>query len=332
MKKKILSLAMAAILGIVTLAGCTTSDNSSNTTSSESNVTNTTVANADTTTAPATSQNAKVYLITMDRMDQHWVSVDQGAKDMAQALGIEYKWDAPDVKDNAKQIEAVNNAVADGANLILLAANDPVAISEAVKNAKDKDVKIIYVDSPANEPSITTLSTDNYNAGKLAGETMLKELEAAGLTSGSIGIIGVNTATNSTMNRENGFKEAIEAKGGYTLLVTEYKDGNAAASQEAAAGFITANDNLVGLYGTNEGSTVGVGNAIKAASGKNIIGIGFDKSDSILGLLQDGSLKAAMAQNPYTMGFLGMAQAYASLKGYSTGPAVIDTGVSILTK
>jgi ribose transport system substrate-binding protein len=39
-----------------------------------------------------------------------------------------------------------------------------------------------------------------------------------------------------------------------------------------------------------------------------------------------------MAQNPYTMGYLGMAQAVAALNGYSTGPAKIDTGVAVLTK
>ena len=88
---------------------------------------------------------------------------------------------------------------------------------------------------------------------------------------------------------------------------------------------------LFGLYGANEGWTVGVGNATKA-SGKPIIGIGSDKSDAILGLLKSGALKAAMAQNPFTMGYLGVAQAYAALADLSTGPAVIDTGVAVLRK
>lgn len=281
---------------------------------------------------PAFAEGELVYLITMDRMDQHWVSVNQGAADMAAALGLTYKWDAPDKKDNAKQIEALNNAVSEGPKVILLAANDPVAISMAVKDAKDAGIKIIYVDSPAEEPSIATLSTDNYNAGKLAGTTMLADLEAAGHTTGKIAIISVNTATNSTMAREGGFRDVITADGRFTLLETEYKDGDAAASQETASNFLNANADLVGLYGTNEGSTVGIGNAIKAIGDDKIIGVGFDKSDAIMGLLADGSLKAAMAQNPYTMGYLGMAQAYAAINDLSTGPAVIDTGVSVLVK
>ena len=278
----------------------------------------------------AVAADGSVYLITMDKMDQHWVKVDEGAKTMAKALGLKYKWDAPDVKDNAKQIEAVNNAVADKAGLILLAANDPKAISATVKNAQAKGVKIIYVDSGADAPAIATLSTNNFQAGALAGKTMVEELKAAGKAAGKIGIVSVNTATNSTMERENGFRGVVKAAG-YTILTTEYKDGDAAASQEAATGFISGNGDLVGLYGANEGSTVGVGNAIKASK-KPLIGIGFDKSDAILGLLKDGSLKAAMAQNPYTMGYLGVAQAYAALNNFSTGPAVIDTGVAILRK
>ena len=279
--KKILAVIMSALLILTAFAACSRSGEGNNT--------------AQGMTESAANAKYKVYLITIDKMDQHWVSVDKGASDMAKQLGITYKWDAPDVKDNAKQIEAVNNAIADGASLIMLAANDPSAISQTVKNAKDKGVKIIYVDSPANEPAVTTLSTDNYNAGMIAGETMLEELKNAGITSGKIGIIGVNTATNSSMNREKGFREAITKDGKFTLLTTEYKDGNFASSQEAATGFITGNSDLVGLYGTNEGSTVGVGNAIKD-SGKKIIGIGFDTSNTIESLINDGSLKAVMVR------------------------------------
>ena len=278
----------------------------------------------------ALAEGELVYLVTMDRMDQHWQAVDEGAKTMAAALGLAYKWDAPDVKDNAKQIEALNNAVSEGAALILLAANDTVAISMAVKEAKDAGVKIIYVDSPADEPAIATLSTDNYNAGVLAGKTMLEYLAEAGVEAGKIGIISVNTATNSTMLREAGFRFAIQEDGCFEILETEYKNGDAAASQEAATNFINANADLVGIFGANEGSTVGVGNAIKGVGDSGIIGVGFDKSAAILDLLADGSLKAAMAQNPFTMGLLGMAQAYAAINGLSTGPAVIDTGVAVL--
>ena len=277
----------------------------------------------------ANAEGKLVYLITMDKMDMHWVSVDAGASAMAKALGLDYKWDAPDGKDNADQIEVLNNAIAEKPAVILLAATDPQGIAKTVEEAQAQGITVLYVDSPAATTVPVTLSTDNYAAGKLAGTTMIEELDKAGKTVGKIGIISVNTATNSTMNREKGFRDALAADGRFEVLTTEYKEGLAAESQEAATNFIMGNQDLVGLFGANEGSTVGVGNAIKAEA-PEIIGIGFDKSDAILGLLKDGSLKAAMAQNPFTMGYLGVAEANAVINQLSTGPSIIDTGVSVL--
>jgi len=278
-----------------------------------------------------TNRNLKVYLITMDNIDQFWYFVDHGASVMASVTGINYIWAAPDRKNNEMQIEILNNAVADGADLILLAANDPIAISNAIEDAKSKSVKIIYVDSPAYEEAIITLSTDNYNAGRIAGEKMLFELGAVGITSGSIEVIGINRKVNSSINRVAGFRDVIEADGRFLLLPTEYREGDPVASQEAAEDFIINNPDLVGIFASNEGTTVGVGNANKAYNNK-VICIGFDQSEPILNLLREGSITAVMVQNPFTMGYLGMAEAYAALRGYDTGPDYIDTGVAILSQ
>ena len=150
-----------------------------------------------------------------------------------------------------------------------------------------RQVKIVYVDSPANVDAEATFSTDNKAAGKTAGEEMLKALEAAGVTSGSIGIINVNAATDSCVMREEGFRSAFEGKG-FTLLETQYGEGDAAKSQSIAENYIT--QGVAGIFGCNEGSTTGAGNAIKASGKDGIIGVGFDKSDAILGLIDDGYL------------------------------------------
>ncbi|SHJ28570.1 monosaccharide ABC transporter substrate-binding protein, CUT2 family (TC 3.A.1.2.-) [Geosporobacter subterraneus DSM 17957] len=287
-----------------------------------------------TDTAGTAEQNSgggkyKVYLITMDQMDQHWVTVDQGAKKAAQELGnIDYTWLAPDVKDDAKQIESINNAIAGGADAILLAANGPTAVTSALKEAEAEGIKIIYVDSPADFPAVQTLATDNEAAGKTAGEEMLKALTAKGITSGKIGIVNVNASTASTVAREKGFRAAFEGKG-FEILQTQYGDGDAAKSKDIAANYIT--EGVVGIFGGNEGSTVGTGNAIKEAGGE-VVGVGFDKSDTILQLIKEGHLLATMSQNPDVMGYEGMKTAAKVLEGGSVDKAYVDTGVSVITK
>lgn len=279
--------------------------------------------------AAVAAEKHKVYLITMDQMDQHWVTVNAGAEKAVAELGnIDYKWLAPDVKDDAKQIEAVNNAVAGGAEVLLVAANGPTAISAALKEASEAGVKIVYVDSPADFPAIQTLATDNEAAGVTAGKEMLKALEAAGVAEGKIGIVNVNAATASTVAREKGFRAAFEGTK-FELLETQYCDGDAARAKDIASNYIT--QGCVGIFGANEGSTVGTGNAIQEAGG-NVVGVGFDKSNMILSLIKNGFLVATMAQNPDVMGYEGVKTAARALAGEPTGAEYVDTGVSVLTK
>lgn len=277
----------------------------------------------------ASAATYRVYLITMDQMDQHWVTVDGGAKKAAEELGnVTYRWLAPDVKDDAKQIESINNAVASGADAILLAANGPTAVTAALREAAAAGVKIIYVDSPADFPAEQTLATDNEAAGKTAGLELKKALEAKGVTAGKIGIVNVNAATASTVQRERGFRAAF-AGTGFQILETQYGEGDAAKSKDIAANYIT--QGVVGIFGANEGSTVGTGNAIKEAGG-NVIGVGFDKSNTILQLIKEGHLLATMAQNPDVMGYEGVKAAVAVLEGKKLESDYVDTGVSVLTK
>lgn len=279
--------------------------------------------------AGAMAAGEKIALITMDSIDQHWVTLNEGAQKAAAELGVTVTFMAPNTKDDAQQIEQVNNAVAGGYQAIIVAANGPDAISSALKEAAAQGVKLIYVDSPANVEAEATFSTDNTAAGKTAGETMLAELEKRGVTEGKIGIINVNAATASCVMREEGFRSAFEGTA-FELLETQYGEGDAAKSQTIAENYVI--QGVVGIFGCNEGSTTGAGNAIKASGSDAIVGVGFDKSDAILSLIQDGYLLATMAQNPDVMGYEGVKAAVAALNGESLGGAVTDTGVSVLTK
>ncbi len=271
----------------------------------------------------------KVFLITMDQMDQHWNNVDAGArKAVAELDNIEYAWAAPDAKDDAKQIEVINNAVARGGDLILAAANGPDSITAALREASEAGVKIIYVDSPANFPAIATFATNNKAAGNTAGKEMLKALKAKGINSGKIGIVNVNAATQSTVDREAGFREAFDGAG-YEILATQYGEGDVAKSKDIAANYII--QGCVGVFGANEGATTGVGNAIQE-DGNQIIGVGFDNSDSIRNLISNGALLCAMVQNPSVMGYEGIKAAGAALTTGYNGPKVVDTGVTVMTK
>lgn len=332
MKKKLLawicSLGMAAGL----LAGCSGGNNGNSGNDADANAN--APAQEETEQGSDEAQQASgngdmIALITMYSIDQHWVTLNEGAQKAAGELGVTVQFMAPNTKDDAQQIECVNNAVSAGAKAIIVAANGPDAISSALQEASDAGVKIIYVDSPANVPGEATFSTDNKAAGETAGKEMLNALDAAGVTSGSIGIINVNAATDSCVMREEGFRAAFEGSS-FELMETQYGEGDAAKSQSIAENYIT--QGVVGIFGCNEGSTTGAGNAIKASGTDGIIGVGFDKSDAIQGLIDDGYLLCTMAQNPDVMGSMGVEACVQALEGASLGGEVQDTGVSVLKK
>ena len=271
----------------------------------------------------------KIAVITMDSVDQHWVSLKEGAEEEAKADDVTVDFMAPDVKDDAKKIECINNAVAGGYDALMVAANSEDAVSGALQEAIDAGMKLVYVDSPANVEAEATFSTDNKAAGKTAGEEMIKALEDKGVKDGSIGIVNINNSTNTAIQREAGFREAFEGTD-YELLETQFCEGDAAKAQTIAENYIT--EGVVGIYGTNEGASTGVGNAIKASGSDEIIGVGFDKSDTLKGLIEDGYLVCTMAQNPDQMGKLGVQACIKALNGEDLGGEVTDTGVSVLTK
>ena len=312
MKKKLLATLCCMAMVATSLVGCGAKSTTTDTAATE---------------AAGATGDVKVALITMDSIDQHWITLNEGAQKAAGELGVTVTFMAPNTKDDAQQIECVNNAVAGGYNAIMVAANGPDAISSALKEAAAAGVKIVYVDSPANVDAEATFSTDNKAAGQTAGEQMKAKLEGNGVTSGDIGIINVNAATDSCVMREEGFRAAFDGSG-FNLMETQYGEGDAAKSQSIAENYIT--QGVVGIFGCNEGSTTGAGNAIKAAGKSDIIGVGFDKSDAILNLISDGFLLCTMAQNPDVMGYEGVKAAVDAVNGKSLGGAVSDTGVSVI--
>ena len=300
MKTRITALLLCFVVALGLMAGCSSEKPAAEPAAPASTAE---PAPADAAEPAAPAGNYKVTLITMDQMDQHWVNVDKGCKEAVAELGnVDYNWLAPDVKDDAKQIECINNAVAGGAQAILLAANGPDAVTASLKEAEA--------------------------AGTTAGNEMIKALEAAGITEGKIGIVNVNAATASTVAREEGFRAAFEGTK-FEILETQYGDGDAAKSKDIAANYIT--QGCVGIFGANEGSTVGTGNAIQEAGG-TVIGVGFDKSDTILGLIKNGFLLCTMAQNPDVMGREGVKVAVKALSGETIDQTNVDTGVSVLNK
>lgn len=344
--KKLSALALALMM-VFALTACGGNGGSKDTTAApaaDTTAAAATEANAGAdaeTTAAAAAANASgepmhITLITMDQMDVHWVKLEKAAKakvEELQAAGknIEYEWLAPEKKDNAQQIQQIETAINNGADVIIISVNDSTACNDALQAALDKGIKLIYVDATASLEASATFATDNFAAGKIAGEEMLKYLADNKVEEGTIGLVSAQAGVQSCIDRVDGFVSAFEGSK-FEMSEVQYSDGDASKAQELTNALI--NDGVIAVYGANDGATTGAGNAVKEANanGKNILCVGFDNSSSNRGLVKDGCLLAFMAQNPNVMGEKSIEAAVALLEGETLTETSVDTGVSVVTK
>jgi len=203
----------------------------------------------------------KVRLITMDKLDDHWKRMNVGAKAEAdKESGITYDWQGPtDASNPEQQVSLIQSAVTDDVDVVMLAAANPTATQNSVTEAMSKGVKFIYVDSPSNATGyIQKLSTDNEQAGKDAGTELVKRLSEKGITSGKIFMLRPDTS-DSVQKRGVGFKSVVEAAG---FTVVENNNAGKTPDTTKTAAQQAINDGAVAIFGTNEGTSVGIGSAI----------------------------------------------------------------------
>lgn len=272
-----------------------------------------------------------VVLITMDSLDQHWLSVKKGAEEKAKELGLNLIFRAPAGKtDPNEQTRMVEDAINQKAGAILLAPTDAAALAPVAKKVREAGIPLILIDSPlSTEDYDAILSTDNAAAGALAADTLAKLLNGKG----KIAIVHAQAAASSTISRGKGFEDQLKKIAPDIQIVSvQYSDGDKAKALNIATDIMTANPDLVGFYTSNEGSTVGVARAIESVNKKDsIMLVGFDKSDDTVKAIENGTLKATMVQNPEVMGSKGVE--YANMYITKTGEVArtTDTGVTVVT-
>lgn len=273
----------------------------------------------------------RVIFIAMDSIDEHWLKVKAGTEDKAKELGnVDLSFNAPPGKVDANvQLQMVEDAITRKMDAILLAPLDKDALNPGIEKAKQAGIKVIIIDSAVSTDKYDAfLATDNGAAGRTAADELAKLINSQG----KIAIINAQAGAGTAMLRENNFRDQVSQKyPNITIVGTQFSDGDKTKALNIATDFMTANPDLAGIYATNEGSTVGAGNAIEQSGKTGVIKfVGFDWSADTKGLIERGVLQASMVQNPYQMGYQGVQAAVNLVQGKSVQRQV-DTGVTVAT-
>ncbi|MDP9394384.1 MAG: substrate-binding domain-containing protein, partial [Actinomycetota bacterium] len=80
-----------------------------------------------------------------------------------------------------------------------------------------------------------------------------------------------------------------------------------------------------GIYGSNEGSAIGVVKGVEESGKKGITIVGFDSGKAQVDAVRSGVMSGAITQNPIGIGEQVVAASMKAIKGEKL-PKVVDTG------
>ncbi|MDR6269899.1 ABC transporter substrate-binding protein [Arthrobacter russicus] len=273
------------------------------------------------------SSGGKAYIAIVSKGFQHqfWQSVKQGAEKAAAEFDVDISFEGPDKETNVQQqMDQLGNAMAKNPQALALAALDSKAAEGVLQDAKNRKIPVIAFDSGVDSSiPVATASTDNKAAAAEAATNLARLIG----NSGKIAIIGHSQTATSGTDRRDGFVDWLKANApGISIADIQYADGDQLKSTDAAKNILSANPDLKGMYGTNEGAAIGVVNAVQelSLSGKITV-VGFDSGKAQIDAIRSGLMAGAVTQNPVGIGYETVKAAVAAIKG-ETVQKVIDTG------
>ena len=281
--------------------------------------------------APAAGAKPYIPIISKGFQHQFWQAVRSGAEKAATDFNVEITFEGPESESQVdKQIEMLQTAIDKKPAAICFAALDSKAAIPLLEKAKAANIPVIGFDSGVDSDiPATTAATDNLAAAALAAD---KLAEAIG-GSGEVGVVVHDQTSRTGIDRRDGFVNQIKAKyPNITIVDIQYGGGDQLKSTDLAKAIIQAHPNIKGFFGANEGSAIGVLNAVKelGMEGKITV-IGYDSGKAQIDAVSSGVMAGAITQDPIGIGYKCVEAAVKAIKGEQL-PKMIDTGFHYYTK
>jgi ribose transport system substrate-binding protein len=265
-----------------------------------------------------------IAIVSKGFQHQFWQAVKKGAEQEAQKQNVRISFEGPATEaDVEAQVTMLTNAIGKQPAAIGFAALDSRAAAPLLQQAKSSNIPVIAFDSGVDSDiPLTTAATDNKAA---AAEAAKHLAEALGGT-GKVALVVHDQTSKSGTDRRDGFTEWMQANApGIQLLPPQYGGGDQAKSADITKSILSANPDLKGIYGSNEGSAIGVVKGVQESGRQGITVVGFDSGKAQIDAIKGGTMLGAITQNPVGMGEQLVDAAVKATKGESL-PKVIDTG------
>ena len=275
------------------------------------------------TSAAMAQDTIYVPLISKGFQHQFWQAVKTGADKAGDELGVEVTFEGPDNESQVdKQIDMLAAALAKNPSAIGFAALDSQAAIPLLKQAQKAGIPVVAFDSGVDSDiPIATASTNNIEAAALAADKMAELIGGKG----KVAVVAHDQTSRTGVDRRDGFVDRIKSTyPDIEVVAIEYGGGDHLKSTEITKTLLIAHPDLDGIFGTNEGSAIGVVNGVRE-SNSDIVVVGYDSGKAQKDAIRDGTMAGAITQNPIGIGYETVKAAVAAAKGEPVEKN-IDTG------
>ena len=195
--------------------------------------------------------------------EERWKTDEAAIVDMLQAKGAQYI-SADAQSSSSKQLADIESLIAQGADALIILAQDAQAIGPAVQAAADEGIPVVAYDRLIEDDRAFYLTFDNVEVGRMQARAVL-EAQPSG---NYVMIKGSPTDPNADFLR-GGQQEVLQAaidSGAITIVGEAYTDGWLPANaQRNMEQILTAQDNNVdAVVASNDGTAGGAVAALTA--------------------------------------------------------------------
>lgn len=264
----------------------------------------------------------------------YWFQVEDGMKAAGEKLGVKVEMLGPaQAADVTAQVQIVESLIAKKIDGIAISPNDPDGMTSVIDRAVQVGIPVITFDSDAPKSKrLCYVGTDNYTAGRIAAQQMIRFLGKTGsyaIMTGGLGALNLN-------ERIRGFRDELSAQGTTLREVNLLScDETTDRAMDLIEDLTRATPDLKAWFITGCWATVSPKGAFLNALGQrtDVVVIAFDTVKEELLLVQDGLVQALIAQRPFDMGYRCVEMLH-DLYTTKNKPehTVYDTGVDIVTR
>ncbi|MGO2751074.1 MAG: rhamnose ABC transporter substrate-binding protein [Pseudoclavibacter sp.] len=297
--KRLSAAGALAVSAALVLTGCTTGD--------------------DTAGGGGDTGNLTVTFLPKNLGNPYFEASSVGGQAAATEFGGTFAEVGPSEATPDAQVSYINTLTQQGVGGIVISANDPEAICDALNEARDAGTKVVTFDSDTN-PECRDLFINQADADGIAKAQIDLIAEQIG-GSGEIAIL--SAAANAT--NQNAWIEKMEAYVGteypdITIVETVYGDDDDQTSFDKTAALLQTHPNLKGIVSP---TTVGIAAAaryIQTSDFKGKVAVtGLGTPNQMREFVEDGTVTSFALWNPEDLGYLSAFAAQALIAGDITG-------------